>query len=171
MGYVEHSTVRIIALHNTRAGLISIGLLVLTAMHHYYGGLIYRSNFRFHVAVFGGVGAVAILGILLAHRTGSDSVLSNLTFWWLAIFIATTVGVIGMMEGGYNHLLKNVLYFSNASSPLTLRLFPLSSGYVMPNNALFEITGLLQFFVALPAGYYFLRSLWTRFAQRVSKAA
>jgi preprotein translocase subunit SecG len=50
--------------------------------------------------MFGGVGVVLVHRTWytepgtpnLVHRTGTDSVLNSLTFWLLAIFIATTVG-------------------------------------------------------------------------------
>ena len=59
---------------------------------------------------------------------------------------------IGFFEGGYNHVLKNALYFSGASPPLLARLFP-PPVYELPNDGLFEATGILQFVVGLVAGY------------------
>src|SRR5688572_13903588 len=47
------------------------------------------------------------------------------------------------LEGLYNHVIKNLVYFGGASEPLMVRLFP-PPVYEMPDDVLFEITGMLQ---------------------------
>lgn len=69
---------------------------------------------------------------------------------------------IGFFEGGYNHLLKDALYFAGASSPLMTLLF-LPPAYELPNNVLFEASGIAQFLVGMVAGYRlygFMRKRW-----------
>ncbi|WP_437733287.1 hypothetical protein [Sorangium sp. So ce1335] len=50
---------------------------------------------------------------------------------------------IGVYEGFYNHVLKDALYFLAPGSRAFVRLFP-PPLYEVPDNALFEITGVLQ---------------------------
>jgi hypothetical protein len=143
------------------AGASSIALLVLTAAHHYYGGIFYRSQFRFHVAMFG-VAATFVLSIVLLlyrNRSASKSVLGSVLFWSLGFFVAVLAAVVGMSEGGYNHILKDLLYYSNASPHWMLKLFPPSHGFEAARNAAVETTGALQFFVGLLAFYYLFRSV------------
>jgi hypothetical protein len=69
-----------------------------------------------------------------------------------------SVGMIGFFEGGYNHLVKNVLFLVVAkklrSSDFAQR--PLTKCL---DNVGFEMTGVLQFFPGLWAAYYGFR-LW-----------
>ncbi|WP_394846705.1 hypothetical protein LZC95_04470 [Pendulispora brunnea] len=68
------------------------------------------------------------------------------------IFGITTLVVpvlfFGAFEGLYNHVAKDAFYFAGVSMEWMLRLFPPPT-YEMPNDVLFEITGVLQ---AAPAG-------------------
>jgi hypothetical protein len=60
-----------------------------------------------------------------------------------AVVLVIPVAVIGLFEGAYNHALKNALYFAGASSTLMNLLFPPPT-YELPNNALFEVSGVMQ---------------------------
>jgi len=61
------------------------------------------------------------------------------------LILVVPVLAIGGFEGGYNHVLKNILYF--AAGPNVARSVFSGSAYEMPNDAFFEITGILQFFL------------------------
>ena len=70
----------------------------------------------------------------------------------LAIAAAAFVfpfAMIGLYEGGYNHVLKNVLYFGGASPELLAALFP-PPAYELPDSALFEVSGIAQLAPAVP---------------------
>jgi hypothetical protein len=64
-----------------------------------------------------------------------------------ALFVLTTLAVpvllFGVFEGFYNHLAKDVLYFGGLPADTMTRLFP-PPEYEMPNDAFFEVTGVLQ---------------------------
>jgi hypothetical protein len=79
---------------------------------------------------------------------------------WLLIglTLVVSVGLIGVFEGGYNHLAKDVLYFAGVPRSTFDRLFP-APAYERPDDLWFEVTGVLQFFLGLCAAYYLLR-LW-----------
>jgi hypothetical protein len=71
-----------------------------------------------------------------------------LWFYWSIILIFSVI-LIGGYEGVYNHALKNVFFFSGASETTLDKMFPLSM-YVMPNNFLFELTGVIQAAIFVP---------------------
>lgn len=60
-----------------------------------------------------------------------------------------------LVEGGYNHVVKNIVYFA-AGEETTWQLFqpPLYDEHEieMPNDIFFEVTGILQFPLAVVAG-------------------
>lgn len=56
---------------------------------------------------------------------------------------------IGVFEGLYNHVIKNLLFFGGLPLDLHHRLFPPPT-YEVPNDVIFEVTGILQ---VVPAGY------------------
>lgn len=62
---------------------------------------------------------------------------------------------IGVFEGGYNHVLKNVFYFAGLSPDTIERLFP-PPRYEVPKDWLFELTGVLQFPLGLIAARHTL---------------
>jgi hypothetical protein len=61
-------------------------------------------------------------------------------------------------EGGYNHVMKNALFFGGLPRSTLERLFPPPT-YEMPTDLWFEGSGVLQFVIAVWAAYY-LVELW-----------
>jgi hypothetical protein len=60
--------------------------------------------------------------------------------WW--------VGGLGLFEGGYNHLLKVVLWAARVRPAKLQKLFP-PDEYVLPNDIIFEASGILTFVMGL----------------------
>jgi hypothetical protein len=56
---------------------------------------------------------------------------------------------IGLVEGVYNHVVKNALFLFGAPQRWLLQLFP-PPRYELPNDAWFEISGVLQ---VVPAAF------------------
>ncbi len=143
----------------TKTLMAAVGVLGLTVVHHLYGARIYDAPFRRHVA--SGM-LPLLLALILAHEVHRRRPSTTLGRVSLRLFMAVTlivpVGLIGLFEGGYNHLVKNVLYFGGASRTLLRRLYPPPT-YEMPNDLWFEATGVLQFFAGLYAGGWLAR-LW-----------
>jgi hypothetical protein len=129
----------------------SSAVLVLTLLHHAYGGVIYGAPFRRHAVVAFGV-FLALLVTLLAIFARRPATSLGRAAGWLAAGSAALVPVlaVGLFEGLYNHLLKNGLYFGGASGELMRALFP-PPRYKFPNDFAFELSGVLQFVIALPA--------------------
>ena len=143
----------------TKTLMAAVGVLGLTVVHHLYGARIYDAPFRRHVA--SGM-LPLLLALILAHEVHRRRPSTTLGRVSLRLFMAVTlivpVGLIGLFEGGYNHLVKNVPYFGGASRTLLRRLYPPPT-YEMPNDPWFEATGVLQFFAGLYAGDCLTR-LW-----------
>ena len=137
-----------------------IMILLLTIIHHIYGGIIYNTPVRFHIAWFAiPVIAVMILLYALQVRKISSPAISKISFWiFISIIILIPFGTFGLVEGGYNHLLKNILYFGGASEELILQFYS-DPIFEMPNDFWFEFTGILQFFVGGYIGYVLIQ-LW-----------
>jgi hypothetical protein len=137
----------------------STATILLTIAHHARGALLYESPFRLHVVLVA-LPVAAALGI--AYRARSSLALGGVAW---AVFLALSLFVgaaIGVYEGGYNHVVANVLYFAGAPRALFERIYPAVSE--VPNDFWFGLTGVLQF----PAGAY---CLWlaVRLARRTSQ--
>jgi hypothetical protein len=119
-------------------------VLVLTSVHHVYGAYIYQTPWRYH-AVFVSLVAAAVMAGGLALARARPGRLAGRLGWWA--FVITTVVVpvlmIGAFEGAYNHVAKNLLYFGGAPAELLQRLFPPPT-YELPNDLLFELSGVAQ---------------------------
>jgi peroxiredoxin len=67
------------------------------------------------------------------------------------LVLASPVLGIGVFEGVYNHLAKNVLFFAGLPHHTLLSLFPPPT-YELPNDFVFEVSGIAQIIPAAFAG-------------------
>lgn len=143
----------------SKAFWLAVAVMLLTTVHHSYGAIIYNTPWRHHVAIVGVVTVLVLFATLRVHRSLDGNPGGKIGFWVFA-FVTLLIPVvgIGVYEGGYNHGLKDVLYFSGASAELMGRLFPAPT-YEMPNDFFFEITGVLQFPLALVTGWELLKAI------------
>lgn len=141
----------------------SLSIMILTLIHHVYGALIYEDPFRLHVAY---VAIPIILILLLSFRIFQRKLSALITRVSFAVFmlvsILIAVSVIGLYEGGYNHLLKNLLYFGGTSEVTLDRLFP-PPVYEMPKSYFFEVTGIFQFVLSIYAIYCMMQYFKERY--------
>jgi hypothetical protein len=143
--------------NDVKAGVSSAAVLVLTTVHHLYGAAIYNTPWRAHIAMPAMSAMLFIIGALyVSHRKAATRL--GKVARWLAIGVIALIPVawIGLFEGGYNHVVKDVLYFSGMPLSLMQRLFP-PPLYELPDDVFFELTGVLQFFVALLAIHHTLQ--------------
>jgi hypothetical protein len=146
----------------SRATWSALTVLLLTTVHHVYGAYVYDTPWRLHVAFVSGLTAAAIIGSLLVLRRHTDDVVGRIAFWtFVGVTCVLPVAAIGLFEGGYNHVLKDALYFAGGSTSLMTRMFP-PPAYEMPNNAFFEITGVMQVFPASVTGWFLYRLVRSR---------
>jgi hypothetical protein len=131
---------------------------LVTTFHHLYGAKLYNTPWRKDVGLYGGIILAICLILLYLYKVYKKRVL-------LILYVAISVIVfglgIGLFEGLYNHILKNIFFFGGMSFSKWRGLFP-APAYEVPDNFIFESTGILQFFVALVPAYYLLKSTAAR---------
>jgi hypothetical protein len=140
-----------------KMNLYSNVLMLITSIHHIYGAIIYDTPWRLHV-LFISVPVVAInlLVSLLLKKLGPNWHKLLYTVNALMNFIFSVV-LIGAYEGVYNHIFKNVAFFSGMSKSALDQLFD-PKKYVLPNDFFFEFSGVAQGIVFVPLLIHFLRA-------------
>jgi hypothetical protein len=122
-------------------GLTTLGL---TAAHHVYGGVVYATPWRLHGAAMAAFVSLVLLLAYFVHRRTTDPAFGRAAGWTLAVgVLVLPVLLTGVVEGAYNHVLKNILFFGGVPMNVLVRMFPPPT-YEMPNDALFEISGVAQ---------------------------
>lgn len=143
-----------------RALAAAVAVLILTSVHHVYGAIRYGTPERYHAVLIAALAGAGILGGLALARKRSGTRLGS-AGWWM--FWGTSAGVavvlFGVVEGFYNHLLKVALYLGGLPEASLRRLYPAPT-YELPNDLIFEATGVLQVVPAALAGYYLVRLLY-----------
>ncbi len=135
--------------HIRPAVLGALALLALTAVHHVYGAQRFGTPWRAHMApIAGGIALVILAGVTFNRWAGSSAVRHAARWISALVILAFPVAFIGFFEGGYNHVLKDALYWISGPTSMFNQLFP-SPRYERPVDALFEITGILQFPLAV----------------------
>jgi hypothetical protein len=124
--------------------LAGVGVMLLTSIHHAIGAVVYQTPWRLHVLVASVPVSAALLAAFAVHRRRPDRLAGRIAAGVvIALVTVFAVGLFGLFEGFYNHVLKDALYGLGASRELMRALFP-APRYVMPDNLLFEVTGVLQ---------------------------
>jgi hypothetical protein len=118
--------------------------LILTSVHHAYGAYVYATPWRLHVVFVASATALVVLAALAVLRAHPAGWLGRAA-WWLFALTVLIVPILslGVFEGFYNHVLKNALFLAGLPARDMVRLFP-PPRYELPNDAFFEITGVLQ---------------------------
>src|SRR6478735_6883000 len=127
----------------------SVALMIVTSIHHIYGAVVYHTPWRLHVLMLS-IPVIILTLVLYRKLRNEEPHLRSFSYW--TFFILTLIpsaGLIGIYEGLYNHILKNLLFFGGANDDLIKHLFPQPT-YEMPNNVFFEITGIVQGILVLP---------------------
>lgn len=131
-----------------RAGAAALTVLLMTSIHHVYGAVIYDTPFRLHIVYISVPVALAIAAALYVGATRTGTVGRVATWIGVAIIFAFAVAAIGVFEGGYNHVLKNIVYFAGGEEAM-MKLVPESvydpAAVEIPNDFIFEATGIAQF--------------------------
>jgi hypothetical protein len=125
----------------------SVVLAILTTIHHVYGAIIYNTPWRLHILMMS-IPVIILTLVLeqqLRKKDGGDKCFKFWAFYFISL--VPSLGMIGVFEGIYNHLLKNIMFFGGAGDELLQTLFPAPT-YEMPNDLLFEFTGVMQGVIA-----------------------
>ena len=127
----------------------SIALMSLTSIHHVYGAIIYSTPWRLHILMLSipVTALTLLLKLYFFKKKGKYIWVFKSAF--LFITLVPSIGMIGVYEGLYNHVLKNILFFSGASQETLQSMFP-APMYEMPNDFIFEVTGVMQGLIVVP---------------------
>jgi hypothetical protein len=87
----------------------------------------------------------------------------------MVVVVAFPIVAIGLFEGAYNHVLKNIVHLMG-NAALYARMFP-ATMYEAPGDWIFEITGIAQFPVALVALWWVVVAVAGRWSGRQVVAA
>jgi hypothetical protein len=139
-----------------KAGFYSNILMILTSVHHVYGAYIYNTLWRLHV-LFLSIPTIILtvfLGKILVKRKYQQRKILAWLYW--TVILGVSIVMFGLFEGAYNHLLKDLLFYAGVSDTILLKMFPPPT-YEMPNDFLFEFTGVLQAVILVPLINFFIR--------------
>jgi hypothetical protein len=125
-------------------------LMILTSIHHIYGAIVYDTPWRLHILFF------SLPVLAFNWITAGKKLTRPLLYTFLLVNLIVTTCLIGLFEGVYNHLLKDILFYAGTDSDTMAKLFPPPT-YVMPNNFFFEFTGVLQALSAILLVYHFIK--------------
>lgn len=116
--------------------------------HHVYGGLHYRTPERLWMALGFLVAIAVTLGLLSYYsKRGRGAALMAAMVLIVSLWILS----LGLFEGGYNHAYKCLLYFGGVTRQRVVGLHPvlMTRDFIYPpDNAIFELTGVLQLLTA-----------------------
>jgi hypothetical protein len=165
------------------AGAWSLGVIALTGIHHAYGAVIYDTPWRLHILEVALPIGAAITAILFVAYRRADTAIGRIALWLaVATILVFPVLLIGVYEGGFNHLVKGIAYLGwgtdgvaalNAAgdNPLVQAIVGVALGHEAneaifehglfepPGDLFFELSGIAQVPVALVAGWAAVR-LW-----------
>lgn len=132
-----------------RTLIASTAVLLITVVHHSYGAMRFATPWRHHVTFVALLLAILLWGTYLIFSRRRDSCLAGIA---RGLFIGAAllgpIAWIGLFEGGYNHLLKVVLFQFDLSPASVRRYYP-SEIYEPPEDWFFETTGVAQLAAAL----------------------
>lgn len=131
-----------------RAGAAAVALMVLTSLHHAYGAFAFDTPWRMHIILIAAPVAVLIVALLVAaSATPSQRLRAASVLLAIAAMLVFPAVMIGFYEGGYNHAVKNAVYFLFGEG--VARSMFQGAIYEMPADFIFEATGIAQ----LPLGW------------------
>jgi hypothetical protein len=149
----------------TKLVIAGAAALLLTIAHHFYGAWLYATPWRHHVAIFAVPALFLLVTLHAIHRRHMFTRVGLAAGYTFAVITALVpVGLIGLFEGGYSHLLKNVVYFGGVRGASFDWWFPAPT-YEIPNDLLFESSGVLQFVIGCYAAVT-LAAFWRQLRHR-----
>jgi hypothetical protein len=132
---------------------LAAGEAALTIGHFVYGAELYDDPSRLHVV------GPAIAFLVIAGALGV-LYLWRPRWWTLALFalelVAVDIGLLGIYHGAFNHAVKDILYHVGVGAERLQQIFD-SPDFTVPNDVVYEVTGLLTAVFATYVGIYLVR--------------
>jgi hypothetical protein len=129
--------------------------MALTSVHHLSGAIVYKTPWRAHVLFMSIPIIITVILTRFIQKTGNSAYKFLLWLYWV-IILCTSVLLIGIFEGLYNHVLKNILFFSGFPEATLYKIYP-PGAYEMPNDFFFEATEMMQGTIAVFLIVYFIK--------------
>lgn len=128
---------------NAKAAIGAIAAGLVSSGHHWYGAIAYDTPWRLLVSLWIPAFVVLVLSALYLQWKFAANTVGTIAIW--IVFLGGVVFQAGFtfFECVYSHVLKDILFYGGASQSTLERLFP-APAYHLPDNAFFELTGLLQ---------------------------
>jgi hypothetical protein len=125
----------------------------VTIGHFAHGAHVYEDPSRYHIVA---PALVALtLSLLLAGVYAWRP--SRAWLWALVVVVGVPfVGMFGLYHGGFSHALKLIMYAAGTSPERLAEIFD-SPDFAVPNDGVFEVTGLLTLFASLVIVHLFVR--------------
>lgn len=140
-----------------RTTLFTSLLLLLTILHHAYGAYVYNTPWRLHVVFI----AMPVWLLVLLLQQYYLHTTRYYTLWMalyaMVVLLFPLLG-IGLFEGVYNHLCKNIVWLFTGPGVFYGKLFP-APIYEAPGDIIFEVTGVLQAGLFFPLAVHYRRFL------------
>lgn len=137
--------------------LASAAILISTVFHHFYAAAIYDTPWRRHVALIVIPVLLVMIVLYVLHRWRPLTLVGKVSLWlFMLVALLVPIAWLGFFHGGYAHLVKNILFFGGLSRPMYELLCPVCD---VPGDLIYEVTGVMEFLLALIAAY-FLFKLW-----------
>jgi hypothetical protein len=144
--------------------LLNLAVLqtALTIGHFVYGAHLYDDPGREHVVFPAIVFLLVGAGLASAYLWKP----SRWTLWLFGAEVAIVdVGIFGGFHGGFNHALKDLFFFAGMDPERLAQIFD-SPDFAVPNNVLFELTGIAGLLVALAITWSLVRLIRAAHLQR-----
>ncbi|MDH3379235.1 MAG: hypothetical protein OEQ39_20105 [Gammaproteobacteria bacterium] len=132
---------------------------IVSSAHHVYGAFVYETPWRLVVSLWIPAFVLLILSMLFLLRRYANQTAATAAAWIVLLGGVVFQAGFTTFESVYSHVLKNILFFGGASQQFLGRLFP-APAYHLPDNFLFELTGVAQL-----AGFWAAWCAWRVFAE------
>jgi len=134
----------------------------VTVGHFVYGAQLYDDASREHVVLPAIVFLVLSVALGGVYRWRPN----RLALWLFGAELAIVdVGLFGGFHGGFNHALKDILFLVGMDPGRLAQIFD-SPDFVIPDNALFELTGIAGLLVALVITWLLVRLVRVEYRRR-----
>ena len=139
----------------------ALAVIAITTLHHVYGAIAFDTPWRLHIVFIAvPIGALITVGLVYAWPR-RHSRAGQLAKWSAALLsLVFAFALIGLYEGGYNHVLANIVF--QMHGPEALMAFYDADIHQLPTEPVFEATGVAQFAAGLGAGWTAIQLLRSR---------
>jgi hypothetical protein len=127
-------------------------------VHHVYGAIVFETPWRLHIVFIALPVGVLFTGLFVsAYRRRGTAAGRWLKWAGAGVILVFCVALIGIYEGGYNHLLANIVFLTHGPDT-TAAIYDMAV-HEMPTEPVFETTGIAQFVAGIGAAWTTFRLL------------